>query len=298
LREFDLRWYPIDPIEVIRKKAPKWKVASIEEVSDWLDKSAADTIAALLRGSKDGVAYYSVENDQYSIILNSDEEIPFTRFRWSAMHEIGHIYLGHFTDNKVAYITDSNPAIPPDEYDQLEREANIFTGEVLASKWLMRSLDIVDEEQITEICGISDPAALIQYQKATASYEYEPPNVTVTLRTFAAFKEEITVCKPTTELRLPAFASNNRATQKLSKPIAPFLRKKGVCPFCGSELGDSSTANFCIYCDSALKLGVTKKTAPCGHIIKNGRAVFCEECGQPVFKIRRGFIAETEDEIY
>jgi len=295
LREFNLNWYPIDPIEIINKKAPKWKVASVEDLASILDVTETEAIAALLRGSKDGVTHYAIENEQYLIWLNADDAISFSRFRWTAMHEIGHIYLGHFTDNKVSYITENNPDIPPDEYEQLEKEANIFAGEVLASKWVMRSLDIFDENQIAEICGIEDTYALVQYQKATAGYEYEPPNVTVTKRRFALFKEEIGICKSLDDLRFPSFGTTNKAIAKLPKPIVSFLRKSGICHFCGGD-HNNPNANFCIYCGAALKMDATKKTAPCGHI-NNGRAAYCEECGQKVIKIRRGYCAESEDEI-
>ena len=51
--------------------------------------------------------------------------------------------MGHLTNKRTKITAD---LLSTEEYDQLEFEADVFAGEVLASKWLMRQLDIVDDQ--------------------------------------------------------------------------------------------------------------------------------------------------------
>jgi predicted Zn-dependent protease len=51
--------------------------------------------------SNDGVAMYDPERRQYDIILNNSEDVLQARMLWTAVHEIGHIYLGHLDDSRT-----------------------------------------------------------------------------------------------------------------------------------------------------------------------------------------------------
>jgi hypothetical protein len=232
---------------------------------------------------------YDVAHDQYDIILNAGDEIPSKRLRWSATHEIGHIYLGHLTENKIKSITTDN--LDFDLYNQLEFEADIFAGEVLASKWIMRYLDVVDERDIAEICGISDSAALSRYKKATEDYSFKPATAEFTLRNFGEYMKEITVCRDGVDFEHVRFISQNPILPKLPKPQAPFLRKPGICAYCGNIRGITPESNFCISCGSALKKGLPVMNEPCGRV-NDKDAAFCELCGNRVYRTRQGFCFE------
>ena len=142
--------------------------------------------------SQDGVSMYDVKKDSYDIIINAADDIPPGRVLWTKMHEIGHIYLGHLKKYEVTEIR--REELGEELYNELEFEADMFAGEVLASKWLMRKLDIYEENDIVQICGISDEAARNRYKKATEEYSFIPANVTFTLHQFHEYLKEVTVC--------------------------------------------------------------------------------------------------------
>jgi hypothetical protein len=278
----------VNPIDIISSQ-PNWRIKYVHQLAYEIGKSK-DFICNHVMRSKDGLTMYDVAHDQYDIILNAGEEIPQTRMLWTATHEIGHIYLGHLKDNKVSSIIEDN--LDFNLYKQLEFEADVFAGEVLASKWIMRHLDIVDERDIAMICGISDDAALNRYKKATEDYSFEPANAVFTLHNFGEYMKEVTVCRDSHDFELERFISQNPAQQKLPKPLPPFLRKSDTCPHCGNTRGIKTQSNFCVACGSALKKELSISIEPCDHI--NGKdAAFCEMCGHRVYRTRQGFCFES-----
>jgi len=287
LHEFGIRWLPVNPYDIIASQK-NWRLKYVHQLAYEIGKSEEYVCNYIMR-SKDGLAMYDATRDQYDIILNASEDIPQTRMLWTAVHEIGHIYMGHLKDNKVTSIT--NNQLDAETYNQLEFEADVFAGEVLASKWIMRHLDIVDERDIALICGISDDAALSRYKKATEDYSFEPANAVFTLHNFAEYMKEITVCRAREDFELGRFISLNPVQPKLSKPKPPFLRKVGSCPYCGNEHGITAESNFCIACGSSLKKGITQVSIPCNHI-NDKDAAFCEVCGNRVYRTRQGFCFE------
>ena len=287
LYDFGIRWLPVSPVEII-KSQPNWRLKYVHQLAAEIGKSTSYVCDHIMR-SKDGLAIYDVANDQYNIILNAGEEIPQTRMLWTAIHEIGHIYLGHLKSSRVKSITTDN--LDMDLYNQLEFEADIFAGEVLASKWIMRHLDIVDERDIAMISGISDDAALSRYKKATEDYTFEPANAVFTLHNFKDYIKEVTVCRDRTDFELERFLSQNPVQANLAKSLPPFLRKPGTCPYCGNVHGISEQSNFCIACGNALKTGIPAAQSPCDHI-NDKDAAFCELCGYRVYRTRQGFCFE------
>jgi hypothetical protein len=287
LNEFGVRWLPVDPYEIISRQK-NWRLRYVDRLAYEIGMDERHVLEHVMR-SNDGIAMYDPVAKQYDIILNNADEIPKTRMLWTAVHEIGHIYLGHLDDGRTKITAD---LLSRSEYQQLEFEADVFAGEVLASKWLMRQLDIVDENDIALICGISDDAALSRYRKATEDYDYIPVNVVLTLHNFGEYLKNVAICKPLEEFDDYArFTHSNRETDKLLKPKPPFLRRPGNCPYCGNERGISESSNFCIACGSTLKPAVKRGTGHCGHV-SHETAAFCEECGNKVYRIRQGFCLE------
>lgn len=287
LYEFGIHWLPVDPYEIISNQKT-WHLKYADNLAYEIGKDTQYVLDHVMR-SNDGISMYDVNTGQYNIILNRDESIPQTRMLWTVVHEIGHIYLGHLDDKRTKVTKD---LLEKSEYEKLEFEADIFAGEVLASKWLMRQLDIVRESDIALICGISDDAALSRYKKATENYNYVPSNVIVTLHNFEEYLKPVTVCKSLNDLNSFArFTYENPIQQKLEKPKPKFLRNDHSCPYCGNETGISSQSNFCIACGSKLKNTAPEEDGPCEHI-NHERAAFCEMCGNRVLRIKQGFCIE------
>ena len=129
LKEYDIRWLPVNPYEIIHK-TPNWKLKYVPQLAYELNKSEEHVLNHVMR-SKDGLAMFDVAKDQYNIILNPSEEISDGRRLWTTVHEIGHIYLNHLSDFKKTSITKDSLSL--EEYNHLEFEADMFAGEVLAS---------------------------------------------------------------------------------------------------------------------------------------------------------------------
>lgn len=283
--DYGIRWLPVNPEDIIDKN-PNWRMKYVTELAYETSQTEQHILDHVMR-SQDGLSIYDVKADRYDIIINAADSIPPGRVLWTKMHEIGHIYLGHLNENRLTEIVKDE--LPAEVYHQMEFEADMFAGEVLASKWLMRNLDICDDRDITFICGISDEAARIRYQKATEDYQFTPANVIFTLRQFGEYLKEITICRSRDEIDMAKFVKFNSPARKYPKPKAPFLRKAGECPYCGRSY--SEKANFCSHCGSALKKGVLRSTEHCDNI-QSPDASYCECCGNQVLRIRQGFCFE------
>lgn len=286
LREHDIHWLPVNPEDIIDKHS-NWTLKYVHQIAYEIGKPEQYVLDHVMR-SQDGLSMYDVKVDKYEILINAAETIPPGRVLWTKLHEIGHIYLGHLKDNHLTEIIKAE--LPPELYEQMEFEADMFAGEVLASKWLMRSLDVYDEKDITTICGISDKAAHHRYVKATADYQFVPANIILTQARFADYCKEIAVCMDKSDMQIEALASVNPARPKYAKPKAKFLRRPGECPYCGGRY--SKGANYCPYCGTALKPNLSVEAAePCGHR-QEADTAFCEQCGRRVFRTRQGFCFE------
>ena len=286
--EFGIRWLPINPEDIIDQR-DNWRMKYVSQLAEETGLTEEHIIKHVMR-SQDGLSVYDVKNDLYCIYINASDEIPPGRMLWTKLHEIGHIYLGHLEKYSVTELV--RDELGEELYDELEFEADIFAGEVLASKWLMRQLDLYSEKDISEICGISDRAALNRYRKATEDYNYTPPNAVFTISRFEEYLKEITVCAPPDDEDIPLrrFAKINPPQKKFSTPMAPFLRKPGICPFCGKPY--SKSAKFCPHCGSALSKQYSKISGVHCYNTFAADAAFCEQCGNPVIRIRQGFYLE------
>ena len=284
--EFGIRWLPVNPEDVIAQR-PNWHLKYVDQVAEETGETVEHILNHVMR-SQDGLSMYDVKKDAYDIIINATDEIPPGRVLWTKMHEVGHIYLGHLKEYEVTELR--RDELGAELYDRLEFEADMFAGEVLASKWLMRQIDIVSEQDIVDICGLTDTAALSRYKRATEDYQYKPANVTFTLHQFQEYLREITVCTDRSEIDLGRFAQVNPPKVPFKKPMAPPLRRPGICPYCAGQHSDG--AKFCPHCGSPLsKLSVRLP----GHYCWNRQAAdatFCEMCGNPVLRIRQGLCFE------
>ena len=115
-------------------------------------------------------------NGEYKIIynefVNSSE-----RIRWTVMHEVAHIVLGHLDDFEQTRILSGG--LTEYEYRVLEREADFFTAEVLVPKIVLRRMGVRFSGYIQSLCAVSEQAAKIRskdlqsgnYQSIYDAYE-------------------------------------------------------------------------------------------------------------------------------
>lgn len=284
--EFGIRWLPVNPEEIIDQRN-NWHLKYVNQVADEIGQTVDYVLKHVMR-SQDGLSLYDVNNKSYDIIINASDDIPPGRVLWTKMHEIGHIYLGHLEKYVVTELRRDN--LGSELYDVLEYEADMFAGEVLASKWLMRQMSIVSEKDIADICGLTDTAALNRYKRATEDYRYIPSDVTFTLHQFEEYLKVITVCIDRSEIELGRFAQVNPPRVPFKKPMAPFLRREGICPYCGQT--HSINAKFCPHCGLPLSKTSVRLTGQYCWNRQSADAAFCEKCGNPVLRIRQGLCFE------
>ena len=90
----------------------------------------------------DAVNYYDARTKHYVIIY--DDKPSLQRQRFSIMHEIGHILLGHKQESDLARI-----------------QANYFAAYALAPNPLIHLYDIEDYVELAEIFNISQECAML-----------------------------------------------------------------------------------------------------------------------------------------
>ena len=90
-------------------------------------------------------------NDAFSIgrVIFYDDKKPIARQRFSIAHELGHIVLhGSLIDG-----------------DADEREADVFASRLLAPLCVLHFLNVESAREISELCGISTPAAQMRFER-------------------------------------------------------------------------------------------------------------------------------------
>ena len=88
-----------------------------------------------------------------------DDQMPVSRQRFSAAHELGHILL-HDPHGATVYNREPSPNDNP-----IESEANIFASRLLAPLCVLHYMDVQSPEEIAKLCEISHTAAQIRWER-------------------------------------------------------------------------------------------------------------------------------------
>ena len=151
LEKYEIHSFPVNPHRIIN--AEKWEVEKYSELMKRFKCNLA--IVARCLGSGDG---YTVYNDSNFTIAYNDVSKPEGRVRFTLMHEIGHIYLGHLTDFNKTQIRRNE--LSRGEYRVLENEANAFARNVLIPTVILRETLKAEPtvEQLAELFGVTESA--------------------------------------------------------------------------------------------------------------------------------------------
>ena len=160
----------IDTDRVVASKIPKWRYEEIERVVvDLYVKHSIHNIPiepfkileergyVLIPFSKfnkedcfeqvnddnDAFSFYSPKHKTYFIIYNDEKPLP--RIRFTLMHELGHIILGHKGESDLA-----------------RREADYFAGYALAPSPLISHYATEDEYLISAVFWVSKECAVVR----------------------------------------------------------------------------------------------------------------------------------------
>ncbi|MCX7747099.1 MAG: ImmA/IrrE family metallo-endopeptidase [Clostridia bacterium] len=142
-------WLPVDAKTLLNHYISE--VKTVGELSSKLDISRAEVI-----GGKNADLFFW--NGKYKMIYDETVHSP-ERIRWTFMHEIAHVLLGHLEDFDRNSLLSN---LTSKEYTVLEREADIFTIEVIAPFLLLRKLRISHWTHIMDVCKTSETASKIR----------------------------------------------------------------------------------------------------------------------------------------
>lgn len=135
---------PIDPFEIINKRG---------YIKIPFSKIGDNKIFKTNREEKDAFSFYSPTDKTFIIVY--DDEKPLLRLRFTLMHEIGHIDLGHRGESDLA-----------------KKEADYYAGYALAPSPLISLFSREKKDAIGRIFWVSPDCASICKQRYEKWLQY------------------------------------------------------------------------------------------------------------------------------
>lgn len=153
---------PVNPYDIIR--ANRWGVLSYSRLCSIV--GTGFTLEEFIETckSRDGFTIYNRKN--YCIAYNDMIRIK-SRILFTLMHEIGHIYCGHFKNFDTRTLSDSR-------YRVLEEEANFFASSVLAPAAVVTRCGFDTPQKLHRECGLSLGASKMRIKQLKGYRRREP----------------------------------------------------------------------------------------------------------------------------
>lgn len=292
LEEYDIHSFPFNVEKIIHDS--KWGLVTYSELMKQFSCDR-DTVIRCL-GSEDG--YTQLDDVNYCIAYNDEEQLG-DRKRFTLMHEIGHIYLGHLIDFEATRLY--RGSLTKQENRVLENEANAFARNVLVPTTLLCQLKNKNASNISKQFGITYKAA---ETRLTFFYEDERINkrngTLPRLRTiFYNFyhRKKCSTCGYFIITKNINFCPicGNKTLQwgdgKMKYPTKIRLdeNSKAIrCPVCDNE-EISPNGNYCHICGTRLINECTnyddENGGGCGRLAAEN-ARYCIYCGAPTTFLR------------
>lgn len=285
IEEFEIESFPVEPKAIIKEIG--FNLLSYSEIA----KLKGTTISEVCRKTRSNAAIALYDKKDCYILYNNTRDENYMRF--SLMHEIAHIYLGHLSDFEKTKIipasVDLKSKLSPKEYDVLENEADAFSRNVLLPVGKIihlkdRSIsNIHDCFGVTNICASNRLRYLDHdiewYRRLGLFQKFE------LLTSKILIYKKCKVCGYSTSndgrycaicgkilkrgkgnvMRYPMLSTNNDG--KLLK-----------CPICQNE-ETNMEGNFCQICGTLLKNTCMNNNCPEIQLPSNAR--YCPVCSSP-----------------
>ncbi|MBP5417508.1 MAG: ImmA/IrrE family metallo-endopeptidase [Clostridiales bacterium] len=142
--ELGIGTYPIDPFEIIKRKGYILRTYS---------KLSVQKQRALKAKDLDATSFY--DPSLKAIVIYFDETQPIERIRFTLMHEVGHIVLGH-----------------KEESDLAKKMADYFAAYSLAPFPIILKFHCEDYLEVASIFGISSECAYYTFNRYRKWYEF------------------------------------------------------------------------------------------------------------------------------
>lgn len=302
--------YPIDILNIF-SQFNNYKVVSYSKHMRKYNLTEVEVIEHF--GSEEGCTIFNPEKNRYLVFYN-DLNVYYKkpeRRRWTLAHELGHILLNHHLMSDKTKLFRS--ALSDDEYKWMEAEANHFASLLLAHPVILHKLNIKNNNDIINICQISDEASKYRfsYYQTWCKYRRVTHKEIIMLKQFHnyLYKRKCINC-------------NHSYISKNAK----------YCPICGNkliwgesnmfydgfELNDNFKAIVCPNCGNEETEGFNEYCKICGTYLVNkctnvseyddygdkiysgcdsladGNARFCEVCGSKTTFLRDGLLEPWE----
>lgn len=153
LQEHNVAQIPVN-VDSILKSYKNIKLITYNEMSKMFNLTEKEITD--INASKDGVIQYSGNRNKYFIAYNENVAIK-GRINWTLAHELGHYILNHHKETNCFHLEESSLTL--EQNYVLESEANCFARELLAPPPVLRELNVINQESISELCGLSDHAS-------------------------------------------------------------------------------------------------------------------------------------------
>lgn len=297
---------PFDSDVIIKKE--KWARIKYSKLALKHNITIKDVCEAF--GSQDGYSIFNGNN--YTIAYNDTLQIK-QRIYFTKLHEIGHIYLGHFRDFKETILNRAN--ITKTQYKVLENEANCFARNVLAPAVLIKEIRIKNTNQLSEIFGITSQASRTRLSLVNNDIYYLSKQDIIRQKKFFhdfIYKKHCFQCGNTfisENAKCCPICGHDRLTWGDGEMIYEGYEldengKALVCPRCGNEQINPN-GSYCNICGTYLinecsnysgyDRGYEDWADPCGQIA-DGNARYCIHCGARTTFYNQGLLKDWQEE--
>ncbi len=292
LEEYAIRSFPFNVEKIICDS--KWGLVTYSDLMKQFSCDRNTVIRCL--GSEDG--YTQLDGINYCISYNDEERLG-DRKRFTLMHEIGHIYLGHLIDFEATQLY--RGSLTKQENKVLENEANAFARNVLVPTTILRQLKNKSALNISKQFGITCKAAetrLIFFYKDEHINKQNGilPHLRAIFYDFY-YKKKCSICgyfiiaKNINYCPICGQKTLQWGDGKMKYPVKIKLNEnsKAVrCPICDNE-DISPNGNYCHICGTHLVNVCTNYgdtfNESCGQLAA-ANARYCIYCGSPTTFLR------------
>lgn len=307
---------PVDPFELAKKN--NIPIISASEYARIMNCSFQHVLKDIIK-SNDGTAKY-INGHQF--ILYNEKVASKGRIKWTIMHELAHIQLGHLTDFKETQI--QRTGLNDDQYKVLEDEADLFASQVLAPPIILEAFKINSAIRLKTLCGLSEKAAGYRYndylirQKRRRFPSLLEIKIEMIFHDFIHKKRCVTcghsfiienakycpVCGKKRiywgdgKMKYKDIEFSDYGKVKIClrcQNESVFLENKEFqyCKICGAHLVNKCAGQYEHDRDGEMYCTVT----PCDDVIPDGNARFCVKCGSPTTFGLTGLLKPWEEEL-
>jgi len=146
--EQNICYLPVDPLQLAFQLG--YHVLTYEQYARIVRKPVSVIIQQY---DADGFSFWSARDSCFIITYNAMQSPASCR--WTMMHEIAHIHLGHLSPHRPVF-----SRIRSDDRSLFEIEAQEFARRILCPSIVLHNCQVESVEELSQLCGLSRSAAV------------------------------------------------------------------------------------------------------------------------------------------